>query len=129
MKSKRTKGLMSQSRARFAVSSAWQIHFRTQALIIDNPFSHTNLSMHYGLKSQNSAVWRSCISRANKWIFFFQMLEEWKRGKIRHLYTYMQINFLSYNNSAESNYLLQHYMDKFQEKTKYIHIAPLNFLL
>ena len=52
MKSKRTKGLMSQSRARFAVSSAWQIHFRTQALIIDNPFSHTNLSMHYGIKSQ-----------------------------------------------------------------------------
>lgn len=43
---------MSQSRARFAVSSAWQIHFRTQALIIDNPFSHTNLSMHYGIKSQ-----------------------------------------------------------------------------
>ena len=52
MKSKRTKGLMSQSRARFAVSSAWQIHFRTQALIIDNPFSHTNLSMRYGIKSQ-----------------------------------------------------------------------------
>ena len=47
-----------------------------------------------------------------------------KEGKIRHLYTYMQINFLSYNYSAESNYL-QHYMDKFQEKTKYIHIAPL----